>query len=374
MSIETFLEPRLVGSRFDGHAVPLELLKDLAVLGDLIVDVAKWQFLQDNPTRKRTPRGFTEGIELKLTGVEEGSAKVLISLVTASVMLFPPTPPCFEKARDAVVHAIAAAEGGKKVTDHLPDHVLGYFDRIGRSLRIAEAIEFTTPNHTSPARLTKETRRTLLLASEKIKEYTEETKIRGSIPEADQDNMTFELQMVDGRKIKAPIYPQHLPIILEGFNGYKDGVRVLLEGVGKFSRQDRLQSLESVERITILDNLDVEARLDELRLIKDSWLGDNGIALAESGLDWLLHTFNLHFPDHLPLPYIYPTPEGGIQFEWPINPNEISLEINLADHCAEWHDLNVETNADKSKKLDLNDDASWKWFVNEICQLTGEAI
>jgi hypothetical protein len=41
MSTEPFLTPRLVGDRFEGHAIPLEVLKDFAVLEEMIVEVAK---------------------------------------------------------------------------------------------------------------------------------------------------------------------------------------------------------------------------------------------------------------------------------------------------------------------------------------------
>lgn len=42
-----FLCPRMVGPRFDGHAIPLELLKDLAVLEEMIIEIAKWCYLQE---------------------------------------------------------------------------------------------------------------------------------------------------------------------------------------------------------------------------------------------------------------------------------------------------------------------------------------
>ena len=154
-----FLRPRLVGGRFDSHAIPLDFLKDLAVLEELIVEVAKVEFLKDHSSRQRSPRGFTDGIALKLTGIEDGSAIPVISLFVAANFLFPPENQIyFERARDAVAHAVAAAERNQPVTDFLPEKTLSYFDRIGRGLRDDEAIEFNTPAATSPARLTRETR------------------------------------------------------------------------------------------------------------------------------------------------------------------------------------------------------------------------
>src|SRR3954470_3494971 len=104
---EPFLRPRLIGERFEGHSIPLEILKDLAVLEEMIVEVAKSEFLKDHPQRRRSPRRFTDGITLKLTATKEGSLVPVISLVISSMSLFPPeNQQCFERARDAVVNAI----------------------------------------------------------------------------------------------------------------------------------------------------------------------------------------------------------------------------------------------------------------------------
>src|SRR3954454_9537551 len=113
---EPFLRPRLIGERFEGHSIPLEVLKDLAVLEEMVVEVAKSEFLKDHPQRRRSPRRLTDGITLKLTAVEEGSAVPVISLFIASISLFPPASQLyFERARDAVVNAIGAAERNQPI-------------------------------------------------------------------------------------------------------------------------------------------------------------------------------------------------------------------------------------------------------------------
>lgn len=373
MSAEPFLRPRLSGPRFEGHAIPLEFLRDLAVLEEMIVEVAKWRFLRDHPDRKRSPRRFTEGIELKLTGIEDGSAILAIGLFFASNTLFPTDNQAyFEDARDAIVSAISAAEQNTEITEHLPARALSYFDRMGRSLRDGEAIEFSTPSQSEAARLTKETRRKLLLASS-ARELTEETIIRGVIPEADQDEMTFKVQLIDGRKVRAPMATQHLEAIIEAFNGYKHGVRVLLQGVGKFNRNERLQGFESIEHISILDALDVPARLEELRGLQDGWLDGKGTAPSGEGLDWLADAFGRYFPDDLPLPFVYPAAEGGVQAEWSPKPHEITIEIDLAAHTGAWHDLNMDTDAEESRDLNLDKPDDWAWLAAKVKQITGGA-
>ncbi len=69
-----FLRPKLDGQRFEEHAIPLDFLKDLSVLEEFVISVAKAQWLKDNPGRRRTPPGFMSGVSIKLAQVDEGSA------------------------------------------------------------------------------------------------------------------------------------------------------------------------------------------------------------------------------------------------------------------------------------------------------------
>lgn len=374
MTKKEFLSPRLVGKRFENRALPLEFLKDLAVLEEMIVEVAKAEFFKDNQDRRRAPRGFTDGIELRLTAIETGSTIPVICLFIAQTGLFPPdSVGYFERARDAVVGAIGAAESGARITDVLPEATLGYFDRLGRSLRDGEAIEFTTPTQPAPARLTRESRRRLVLASQ-VREVTEEVSVRGSIPEADQEKLQFHLQTRDGRRVEAPLPRQHFQVILEAFAGYTAGTRVLVQGVGRFDRKDRLQGFDSVEHVSLLDPLDVTSRLDEFRELADGWLEGGGVAPGAEGLSWLASEFEQRYPDELPLPYLYPTEAGGVQAEWSFGEEEISLEIDLAERAGEWHALRAGTSereeSPETRRLELDGPDAWNWLTEEIRRRT----
>lgn len=371
---EVFLCPRLTGPRFEGGMIPLEFLKDFAVLEEMIVEIAKCQFLSENPERKRTPRGFTDRIAMKLTKVSAGSAIPEISLCVASEhpMMFNTgqTEQYLERARDSIVRAIAAAERGQPITDHIPEKALAYFDRFGRSLRDQEAIEFVGDTEETLARLTKATRRKLVLASARVNDIAEETSVRGSIPAADQHKMTFKLQTNSRQEVAGPISPQHYDTIMDAFVGFKSGTRVQLQGIGRFDRKGRLRSLDSVAQITVLDPRDVPARLDEIRTLDDGWLDGSGIAPRSEWLDWLSDKFNQLFPDDLPLPLMFPTPIGGIQAEWDIGAWQISLEIDLGSRSAEWHALNIEGGEENPNQLNLDNIAHWKWIAEEISRLS----
>ena len=375
---DAFLRPKLSGGRFEGGGIPLDFLKDMAVLKEMIIEVAKWRFLQENPDRQRSPRGFTDGVELKLSGIESGSAVPVIelSLTTPQISMFPPQNlTYFEQSRDFIVSAISVAERDEPneiATRYLPESALAYFNRLGRGLRGEECVEFVTPSNLSTARLTRETRRRLLLASSRVMEITEEVELRGSIPEADQERMTFQMQLVSGSRTTSPIPDQHLDVILEGFSGYRDNTRVVLQGVGRYNRQGRLVGVESVEHIGLLDPLDVPACLDEFRILKDGWLNGEGSPPSHEGLDWLAESFERCYPD-APLPYVYPTVEGGVQMEWSLGSKEISLEITLANHSAEWFWTDVASDDENERTLDLNAAADWEWIADEIRRLAETA-
>lgn len=359
---ETVLRPRLTGRRFERHGIPLEVLKDFAVLEEMIIEVAKYKFFKDHPGRQRVPRGFADGLSLKLHAVEEGSAVPVIEVEydgSNQISLLPIGAMDYVmRAIHAVIHAIGAAERNRAATEYLPERFLAYFDRIGRSLLPDEAIEFPMPGRSEVARLTPETRRKLVNAS-RSQEYTEEVSIRGSVPEIDQDTLTFHIQLLDGTKVKAPLAEPYYDTILEASQSYRNKARVLIQGVGRFRRDGKLIRMDSIEHVTLLDPLDVPSRLEELSLLKDGWYNGSGKALDPSKLAKFADSFSLYYPDDLPLPYVYPTVEGHLQLEWNLGFKEASLEVNLDNLQSEWHSVDISTREDEIATFDLSTKHGW---------------
>ena len=124
------------------------------------------------------------------------------------------------------------------------------------------------------------------------------------------------------------------------------------------------------------DPLDISRQLADMRSLEDGWAdgmqpaaqwGDGyGKAPVHHELDWLATQFASRYDASLPKPYIYPTPEGGVQAEWPIGSNEASLEIDLTTHTAEWYCLDFNTDVSKEKVLDLDNAKSWDWIADEL--------
>ena len=360
-----FLKPKLAGSRFEEHAIPLDFLKDLAALEEFIISVAKAEWIKDNPGRKRTPPGFMSGVAVKLSGVDEGSAIPVLKLFLAGAALLPgavsPQQEYLEKARTQIVEAIAAAEAGGNITDHLPAKALAYFDRFGRGLRDGESIEFQRVGG-SAVRLTPQTRRRLVLAAPGVEFITDEVLRRGRVVGTNETDGTFTIRLPGGQEVQGPLSPEHRDTILDAQRDALTGVRVAVRGVGRFNRSNKLVEFVEVEDVTTLDPLDVSARIDELKLLRAGWLDGGGKALDPTALDQLASAFTMHYPDGLPLPYTFPTEHGNIQFEWRLGDAEPEIEIDLITLRGDWL-------SDDEATIELSTPEGWTDLAQRISAL-----
>lgn len=140
--------------------------------------------------------------------------------------------------------------------------------------------------------------------------------------------------------------------------------------VGRLTRPSDAPARTTPSR-TDSDPLDVRARIGELKLLKNGWLDGKGLAPPPDNLDWFARVFDRYFPEDLPLPYLYPTAEGGVRAEWSIRPHELSLNIDLTAQTGTWHSLNLSDDTDHSRELHLNEAGAWGWLVGEIRQRAG---
>lgn len=113
-------------------------------------------------------------------------------------------------------------------------------------------------------------------------------------------------------------------------------------------------------------------RIEELRALEAGWLEGKGKAPSSDELDWLCQTFEQQFPDDLPLPHVYPTPEGGLQLEWSLGAVEATLEVRLSEQRAEWHQLNTETDEDQTEEVSLKTDDGWQRAAELVRAIAGE--
>lgn len=115
-------------------------------------------------------------------------------------------------------------------------------------------------------------------------------------------------------------------------------------------------------------------RLDELAALKPGWLNGKGLSLDKKSLTLLANLFNEYFSPELPLPYLYPTAEGGVQAEWTLNSWEVSLDVELPSLEATFHAFNVDTYDEKDFDGDLMlDEGSsiWGQINTELLAMQG---
>ena len=327
---------------------------------ELVFEVAKHLYLIDNPGRQRVARGFTNGVSLKLSGIEDGSAIPKILLVAATLGLFPnENKHYFEKARDQIIKGIDAVAKNQNVSDYIPENLLGYFNRIGKRLKDDETIDFS-PGTQFDAKLNKTTRKKLVLSSPKNDEVVSEATVRGTIPEADKSRHTFTIQLQSGQRILADLAAPHQETVLEAFDKFEDHCHVLVSGVGVYDKFDRLTKFQSIEHVTILDPLDVGVRLNEIAELRDGWFNGEGIRPDKNALQWFADTFENSYEIELPLPLLFPTLEGGIQAEWSNANVDISLKINFQNKIGHFHSLDLATGIDTEHEISLSDNEGWK--------------
>lgn len=129
----------------------------------------------------------------------------------------------------------------------------------------------------------------------------------------------------------------------------------------------------SIKPLNSISPLDVRRRITELKQLKRGWLDGNGFALSPEGLDWFATILDRLSAEELPLPYLFPTAEGNLLAEWSLKPWSITLEVDLQRQLGSWHSLNVSTDEEFSKELNLTLPNDWLWLNQQIRTHASEA-
>lgn len=368
---EDFLSPRFVGERFNGHTIPLDVLKDLSVFDRMLRSVARERFLQQNRTRRRIPTNYLDGVTLSLARVEAGSAvaTIVMAIATAWPNLEARRSIAID-ARDAIVRAVAAAESGGDPAVHVPRRALTLFETLGRSLRSGESMQFQAPDGGATVHLTPIARLRLLEAAQ-IESREEEIALKGAITGVDYKHGTFDITTLDGTTIHGPLRSPFYEDVLAGLQEFPEGRKVALDGLGEYDKSNRLLRIVAVEQFAMLDHLDIQLQFAELGALRSGWFNGQGDPYSRDELAWLYDAFSAAVPDTIKLPCIYPTPDGRVRFEWELAPWDVSLEVDLRSRCGDWHALNLETDEEEAGVLMFALDDGWADVARRLRYLTG---
>lgn len=327
-SHDPFARLRLIGGRFDGQGMPVETLGELAEYRALVLGVARAQFLREHPDRKRMPRGFFDRLQLRLRVVQDGSAMPVLERVAAPGMLLSFDDE-FARARDAIEDAVAAAEADQPPPAEFPVDALVLFNRLGQTLRSDEAIELRRGSADAGPRYTAETRRKLVLSQKRT--YQEELHGIGWISEVDATGMSCRIRLRERptTAVAAPLDEITFGPARDVLEPNGEGPPVWLSGVGVFDTERGLIRFDSIHDVSVLDDPEdlasLDSRLDELASLNAGWLDGQGVRPDVGALERARRVLSDLLTFEIPRPRVFATPEGGVQAEWTVGENEISV-------------------------------------------------
>lgn len=364
-----FVRVRFAGGRFDSHTIPFDVLPDLAAYRDLVVEVAKHLFRERNSDRQRVPKGFEESFQLGLSQVIQGNSATALAQRLETTEGQPadaaqagfgfPRYGEFEDARDLLDRVIAAANDGQALPQEFPRELVGKFNRFGQSLRAGEHAELSH-GRTAPVRYDSETRKRIVLSANSTYENALDQRftltggeIRACIVHlADEDGTRFDLRVDTDEECEKAIARR------------RHQVRVI--GAGLFDRQDRLTKITGYKELVYTDGEPQQPlgeRLDEIARTPPGWYSGENPAPDASAIARMAELVTLITTEAgLPMPYVYPLPDGGITGEWTRGDWEISATITVPALAIELHALNVETDEELDADIDQFDDHTLSAF------------
>lgn len=354
----TFLCARFAGGRFGSHAIPFDVLPDLAAYRSLIIEVAKMLFKRRHNNRERVPKGFEDSFQIGLVRVEGGQSAVAIGrrLPSLRQAVLPqgnlnfPAYEEFDEARAYVDDLIRRVRDTDEVPEDFPSELAGRFNPFGQSLQSDEYVElgFDTPN---PVRYDTFIRKRIVLSREK----TYENAVNGVFTLNGGINDSGTIHVLDETGASLDFRP------LSGFEFAKAyarrAQRVRLVGTGLYDRSERLRRLLD---ISIIYNDDeprqpFDERLDEIAQAPEGWYQPGNRAPSQAAVEAMrkfVRLAVLEVATHTP--YLYPLPEGGVAAEWTVGPWEASANINLDGAQIEFHAINTNSMEELQEVLSTN--------------------
>jgi len=289
---------------------------------------------------------------LNIAQIDDGSAKPkLVAMLASAGALLTVLPPEFIEARD-LINSVIGTESNQSLPPQFPKELYSYFNRLGRSLRADESIEWAPESATNKAELTQPKRKRLVLAQHTT--YEAGAEIVGLVEELDAGKKTGILRAPEGRRV---------PIAFDDpfFGELKAALgvptrHVCVSGVGVFDVNDRLQSISSVREVDAVPHYPLTSAIEKLASLNDGWLEGHGVAPIADNLNSLSAGMAESFPNDLEYPSVTATEDGNVVLEWIRPHTRIELEVNFTDRKLELYATSL-----KSKKFEEKTFTTEQW-------------
>lgn len=354
-SEDGFVYFRMVGGRFDaGEGMPAEAAAELQRYSQLVYEVARLKWLEAHPERSAV-RGLNKAFDLRLVGIEEGSARPVLKMAIGS---YDPRETdgdptrYFYTARDVVNETIATFAVDGELPGTFPRAALPQLKQIGQTLKDRESIAFAAPrprgvveHPPEPAVVTPTVHETLKAIDRAVAAEPEWIELEGVVTELDGAQGTFRLDLFDGNSCVCHLGSQEREVaervkqVLAA-----DGVTapdVSVGGAGTRGRGGVVRSLWDVNEIRIIRPAREKAlmgKLDALRDLSADWFGPGSRTPGPAALRHAQAVIPRLARAEQPIA-LGANGDGAVVLEWRRGAVEFSAEIEpdggmylLADH------------------------------------------
>jgi hypothetical protein len=318
----------LRGGRYEQAGLPLSTAVELERYQKLVSAVAHHLYMQEHPRRKRAPRGFNELLDLRLVDVEAGS--VIPVLARTNVEAQPALLPVdwHERARTLINEAFASINEDRPLPKTFPAAALKELASFGRSLREGESIELSGGN-ARVAEVTLDTRRRVQVIAN-LEEIEVELTVQGQITGLRSDPQRLDVVLADlsRRKLVAQYVDQSMWSELREFEGFAERAPLVsLSVVARQALDGEIRAIVDVLGVEAALPPDWAARIAEIAGLRRGWLYPESETPTRDALDASEEFLLACVDDGLPRPSIYPSSEGGVQFEWRRNSVTVEVEV-----------------------------------------------
>lgn len=315
-------------------------------------------------TRVRVPKGFEDSFQIGLARVEGGRSAVAYmprlhpaaaTSAQRSLRFAANQPefgqhqyPDFDAARDYIDNLIDSVGSTGGVPQEFPVELAGLFNSFGQSLREDEFIELGFGG-AKPVRYDTFIRKKIVLSRETTYENLVDAQFvlnggvvaQGAIHVLDANGVSFDFQPSTEFEFK------------KAYNRASESVRLV--GTGLYDKNERLRRLLSVNVIYSEGGATqpFESRLDEIQVTPAGWYDNENPAPSSAAIQAMRNFLSDISMQPVPLPHLYPLPNGGIAAEWTIGAWEASAEIDETGSQVALNAVNTDTVEDVDVVIDL---------------------
>lgn len=331
MTIESrTFQLRYVGARFNGARLPTNVLPDLGAFRDLLVAYAKDRWRTQHADRKRLPRGFDQSISFDLIQIEEGSAmpKLDWSRIQAQAAL-----PGFEDEISEIVEnsfldvvKLFGDAEEQKFPEALSSEHIRALNKFGSGLKDNEQIEFVGKYNKSGnvIYLNNHVRKELITHVRETyqQRYEGVGLLRGlhldgqvSVDTTEYGEIRFNIDSERARELKD---------FLE--------CAVQYDLIIELDHQDNYRGVIEVHDLEVIDpnianyiTASIE-RINYISTLEPGWFDGEGLKISDLAIKNAKSFINRRrwISEEM---LIFPTPEGGINFEFDSGAWDYTVEV-----------------------------------------------